>query len=82
MSGIPFNVEGPDDPTRSARRTQPEYVKLYPSDSDIGLSPVFWKGEESPSLPLPLDSVNGADESNAVRSPTRSTFPFIHTLLI
>ena len=63
MSGNPL-----DDPTYSAHRAHPEYVKFHPSDSGFGLAPVFWKGEESLSLPLPLDS---AEQMNQMPSDLR-----------
>jgi len=44
-----FNVPTPSPPT-----TPPEYVKFHPSDSGLGLDPVYWKREGSLSPPPPL----------------------------
>lgn len=58
-----FNVSMPTPPT-----TPPEYVKFHPSDSGIGLDPVYWKREGSPSTPSPFHST---ERMNQTRSDLR-----------
>ena len=49
-----FGAEGFNIPTPSPPTTPPEYVKFHPSDSGLGLDPVYWKREGSFPPPLPL----------------------------